>query len=82
MTRSRLHKKYLKDESTDSKIAHDQQRNYCVNLVRSAKKKYFANFSISSRTDNKKFWKTAKPLFSHKISHKGTINLAVNDTSR
>ena len=31
-------------------------------------------------TDNKKFWKTVKPLFSDKISHKETINLAVNDT--
>ena len=82
MTRSRLHKKYLKEESTDLKIAYDKQRNYCVNLLRRTKKKYFANFSISSRTDNKKFWKTAKPLFSHKISHKGTINLAVNDISR
>ena len=26
------------------------------------------------------FWKTIKPLFSDKISHKETINLAANDT--
>ena len=80
MTRSRLRNKYLKEKSGDSKIAYDKQRNYCVNLLRRTKKKYFANINISSITDNKKFWKTAKPLFSDKISHKETINLAVNDT--
>ena len=80
MTRSRLRSKYVKEKSTDSKIAYDKQRNYCVNLLRRTKKKYFANINISSVTDNKKFWKTVKPLFSDKISHKGTINLAVNDT--
>ena len=80
MTRSRLRNKYLKEKSADSKFAYDKQRNYCVNLLRRTKKKYFANINISSITDNKKFWKTVKPLFSDKIFHKETINLAVNDT--
>ena len=53
---------------------------YCVNLLHGAKKKYFANIHISYITDNKKFWTTVKPLFSDKVSHKETINLAVNDT--
>ena len=53
---------------------YNKQRNYCVNLLRT-KKKYFASISISSITVNKKFWKTVKPLFSDKISHKETINL-------
>ena len=47
-----------------------------MNLLRRTKKKYFASISISSITVNKKFWKTVKPLFSDKISHKETINLA------
>ena len=80
MTRSRLRSKYLKEKSVDLKIAYDEQSNYCVNLLRWTKKKFFANINISSVTDNKKFWKTVKSLFSDKISHKGTINLAVNDT--
>ena len=63
MTRSRLRNKYLKEKSADSKIAYDKQRNYCVNLLRRTKKKYFANINISSMTDNKKFRKTVKPLF-------------------
>ena len=57
MTRSRLCYKYLKEKKADSKIAYDEQRNYCVNLLRSTKKKYFATINISSTFDNKKFWK-------------------------
>ena len=80
ITRSGLRYKYLKEKSVDSKLAYDKQRNYCVNILLRAKKNYFANISIIFVTDNKKFWKTVKPLFSDKISHKEAINLAENDT--
>ena len=80
MTHSRLRNKYLKEKSADSKIAYDEKRNYCVNLLRSTKKKYFANINISYITGNKKLWKTVEPLFSDKISHKEAINLPVNGT--
>ena len=80
MTRSRLRNKYLKEKSADSKITYEKQRNYCVNLLRRTKKKYFAYINIISVTDNNKFWKIVKPLFSDKISHKETITLVVNDT--
>ena len=43
MTQSTLRNKYLKEKRFDSKIAYDKQRNYCVNLLRRTKKKYFAN---------------------------------------
>ena len=51
-----------------------------MNLLRRSKKNYFANINISSVTDNTKFWKTVKPLFSDKISHQETINLVENNT--
>ena len=73
MTRSRLHNKYLKEKSADSKIVYDKQRNYSVNLLRRTKKNYFPNINISSITDNKKLWKNVKPLFSDKISRKETL---------
>ena len=38
MTRSRLCYKYLKEKKADSKIACDEQRNYCVNLLRRTKR--------------------------------------------
>lgn len=80
MTQSRLHNKYLKEKSGESKIAYDRQRNYSMNLQRKTKKSYFTNFNISSITHDKKFLKTVKPLFSDKISHKETINLVENHT--
>ena len=54
-------------------MTYDKQRNYCVNIRLGTKKNYFANINIKSVIDNKKFWKTVKPLFSDKISHKITI---------
>ena len=47
---SRLRNKYLKEKSANSKIAYDIQKNYCVNLLPRAKKKYFVNINISSIT--------------------------------
>ena len=80
MTRSRLCNNFLKERSADSKITYDKQRKYRVNLLRRIKNNYFANINISSITDNKKSWKTVKPLFSDRISHEETINLVGNDT--
>ena len=47
----------------------------CVALVRRAKQQYFSNLDLNLIADNKKFWKTVKPFFSDKISHKDIINL-------
>ena len=80
MTQYRYRNQYLKEKSADSKIAYDIEKNYCVNILRGTNKKNFANINIISVTGNTKFWQTIKPLFSDKISHKETINLAVNDT--
>ena len=79
MARSRLHNKYLKEKSADAKTAYDKQRNYCLNFLRRTKKNYFANINVSSITANK-FWKTVKPLFSDKISHKETIQLKMTQS--
>ena len=72
--------KYLKEKIADSKIAYDKQRNYCVNVLHMTKKNYFANINTNSKTDNKNFWRTVKPVFSEKTSHKETINMAENET--
>ena len=72
ITPSRFRNKYLKEKSAESKIAHDKQRNYCVNFLCSLKNIYFANVNISSIIDYQ-FWKTVKPLLFDKISHKGTV---------
>ena len=75
MIRSKLRNKFLKDKNEQSRNDYRKQRNLCVALVRRAKQQYFSSLDLSLIADNKKFWKTVKPLFSDKISHKDTISL-------
>ena len=63
MDRSRLRKKSLKTRSNEDKKAYNTQRNYCLTLVRKAKKDYYNNLDHENVTDNKTFWKSIKPFF-------------------
>ena len=47
--------------------------------MKKAKEDHFANLDIKSVTDNKKFWQTAKSLFSNKVKAKTVIKLVQND---
>ena len=75
MIRSKLSNKFLKDKNEQSRNDYRKQRNLCAALVRRAKQQYFSSLDLSLIADNRKFWKTVKPLFSDKISHKDTISL-------
>ena len=75
MIRSKLRKKFLKDKKEQSRDDYRKQRNLCVTLVRRAKQQYFSSPDLSLVADNKKFWKTVKPLSSDKICHKDIISL-------
>ena len=63
MTRSRLRNKYTKNPTKENEINYKKHRNYCVNLFKREKKEYYNNINTKMITDNKKFWKTVKPLF-------------------
>ena len=75
MNRSRYRNSFLKNPSKENKQIYNQHRNYCVNLLRREKKKYYSNLNIESITDSKKFWKTMKPFFSNKHSSNEKIIL-------
>ena len=75
MNRSRLRNKYLKDPNNVNKDNYNKQRNYCVNLVRREKKKFYGNLDLKKITDNKTFWKTMKPFFSDKSKSGNKITL-------
>ena len=75
MMRSKLRNKFLHDKNEKSRNDYRKQRNLCVALVRRAKQQYFSSLDLNFIADNKKFWKTVKPLFSDKISHKDIISL-------
>ena len=55
------------------------QRNLCVKLLKKAKSSYFEKLQPSSITDNKKFWKTVKPMFSEKTMATDSITLIENN---
>ena len=78
MKRSKSYKDFLKDRNDASQSAYKKQRNLCVTLLRKAKKQYFSNLEPKLITDNKKFWKSVKPLFSDKITVTKIIILIEN----
>ena len=45
MVRSRLRNKFLKLKTNESREAYQTQRNYCVSLLRQAKKKLYETLS-------------------------------------
>ena len=80
MKRCRLRNKFLRDRTDISREEYKKQRNFCVSLLKKAKKDHFSNFDIKSVTDNKKFWQTVKPLSSNKVKAKTVVKLVENDT--
>ena len=68
MTRSRLRNRFLQNRSEENRKLFCKQRNKGVSLLQKSKKNYFANLNEKNFTDNKRFWKTAKPFLSKKNS--------------
>ena len=79
MTRSRLRNKYLKNSNNTNKLNYTKYRNYCTKLFRKEKKRYYNNLDTKLITDNKKFWKTVKPMFSDKHVSNNKITLLEGD---
>ena len=75
MNRSRVRNRFWKNPSEENRKAYNRQRNYCVNLIRREKRKYFDNLNVKDVTDNKTFWKTIKTHFSDKTGNSEKINL-------
>ena len=67
MLRTKLHNKFLKQKTTETRSAYNKQRNICVSIPRKAKRSYFENLDIKNVSDNRKSWGTVKPLFSNKV---------------
>ena len=75
MTRSRLKNNYNKFPTEENKIKFKKQRNFCVNLLKREKKKYYNDLSVENITDKKNFWKIMKPFFSDKNNTTKKITL-------
>ena len=75
MLRSQLQNKLFKHGTVDYQTAFKRQRNYCNRLYKRERKKYYNNLNLNDITDNKKFWKTMKPLFGDKGGTRDNIVL-------
>ena len=78
-TRTNLRNKYNKNKSQENWNAFKKQRNRCVKMLRQAKIDYYKTLDIKYLVDNRKFWKTVKPLFSDKIQAPSGIALLENE---
>ena len=67
MTRTRFRNKFFKEKTVENRKNYNKHRNYCVTLLRKAKKKYYDSRDEKRSTDNITFWKTVKPFLSDKM---------------
>ena len=80
MEKTELHNKFLKHKTDESRQAFVKQRNCCVCLLRKSRRNYYSNLNVKDITDNKKFWKTIKPLFS--IKTKSVVSITLKDNNK
>ena len=66
MHRSKLKNLFNKNPNDENKRLYKRQRNLCVSLLRKVKKNYYNNLDLKIFEDNRKFWRSIKPLFSDK----------------
>ena len=58
---------FVSARNTRGVFVENMQMNICFSLVKKVKRNYYENLDLKDNNDNKKFWATAKPLFSNKI---------------
>ena len=68
MKRSELASKYVKNKTSENLKPYTKQRNVSRKLYQKERKEYYEILDLNNVTDNKKFWKTVKPLLSDYFS--------------
>ena len=82
MNTSKLRNKFLKTRNEESKRSFNRHRNFCLSLLR--KTNIFFGGKLDHRQsclwhDNRKFWKTVRPVLLEKAFHKESIILNANN---
>ena len=75
MKRSELATKYRRNPTEDNLRAWKKHKNFCSNLYKKERRTYYESLDMTNLTDNRKFWKTVKPLFSDRA--KGNLNITL-----
>ena len=80
MYRSQLKNKFNRNPTHQNKFNYRKQRNKCFNLIRQTRRNFFTNLDIRQVQDNKRFWKTVKPLLSSKSKSSDKIIFTEHDS--
>ena len=75
MIQSKLRNDFNKIKTKSPESAYKKQRNLCTYFFRKAKCDYYSTLEPSNVTDNKKFWRMAKALFSDRFLSNESITL-------
>ena len=75
MLRSKLRNRLNKLKTEQANMEYKRQRNLCTYLLRKPKRDHYSRLDHSKITDNKHFWKVAKPLFCDKNMTSDRITL-------
>ena len=78
MKRSQLENIHRKTLTEKSLKAYKKQKNYVSRLYKKERKMFFNSLNPSVISDNRKFWKTVKCLFSNKENYGNIIKLVEN----
>ena len=78
MLRSKLRNQYLKCKSEEARARFKIQRNFCVTLLRKARRNYYENVELGRVNDSQKFWNAVKPVFGNKVTTRSNITLIEN----
>ena len=78
MHRSKLKNIYNNYRTEHNWANYKKQINFCVNLLRKTKTEYFQKLNVKDLSDNRKFWKTIKPIFNNKGLNSNKLMLKEN----
>ena len=75
MVRPKLRNIFNRNRNYENWCKYKCQRNLCLNLLGKTKKRFYKNLDEKQVSDNKVFWKNAKPFFSDKDVKSSKITL-------
>ena len=79
MNRSRLLNRYRKEKTEATRSAYKIEKNFCLKLLRKIRKELYNNLNVKHITENKLFWKNAKPSYTDKTLKDERITLVENN---
>ena len=65
----------IKSQTGENSLSFTTQRNLCVETIHESKRSYYVKINTKAVSDNKRFWKGVRPLFSNNVQTSSSIIL-------